>query len=81
MTAAKISLREGYGRGIMFSAGVCFTVIFQTYIASIFARYISNHHEVVDILQRIAFVVLCSKLNHPNDAKVVVIYAWSVCSW
>lgn len=57
MTAAKISLKEGYVRGIMFSVGVCVTVIFQTYIAAIFARYISNHQDVVDILQRVAFVV------------------------
>jgi len=57
MTAAKISLKEGYARGIMFSVGVCVTVIFQTYIAAIFARYISNHQDVVDILQRVAFVV------------------------
>jgi threonine/homoserine/homoserine lactone efflux protein len=57
MTAAKISLKEGYVRGIMFSAGVCVIVIFQTYIAAIFARYISNHQDVVDILQRVAFVI------------------------
>jgi threonine/homoserine/homoserine lactone efflux protein len=57
MTAAKISLKEGYVRGIMFSVGVCVIVIFQTYIAAIFARYISNHQDVVDILQRVAFVI------------------------
>ncbi|MGM5469394.1 lysine transporter LysE [Flavobacteriaceae bacterium LMO-SS05] len=57
MSAAKISLKEGYSRGIMFSVGVCITVIFQTYIAAIFARYISNQQDVVDILQRVAFVV------------------------
>jgi threonine/homoserine/homoserine lactone efflux protein len=57
MTAAKIGLKEGYNRGIMFSVGVCVIVIFQTYIAAIFARYISNHQDVVDILQRVAFVV------------------------
>ena len=57
MTAAKISLKEGYTRGIMFSVGVCVIVIFQTYIAAIFARYIINHQDVVDILQRVAFVV------------------------
>ena len=57
MTAAKISLKEGYSRGLMFSVGVCITVIFQTYIAAIFSRYISNHPDVVDILQRVAFVV------------------------
>lgn len=57
MTAAKISLKEGYSRGLVFSVGVCVTVIFQTYIAAIFSRYISNHPDVIDILQRVAFVV------------------------
>lgn len=57
MTAAKISLKEGYARGIMFSAGVCVIVVFQTYIAALFARYISNDHSVIKVLQRVAFVV------------------------
>ena len=57
MTAAKISLKEGAGRGIMFSSGVCLVVFVQTYIAAIFARYLSNRHEVVEILQRVAFVL------------------------
>ena len=57
MTAAKISLKEGYVRGMMFSIGACVTVAFQTSIATIFAKYISNHHDVVDILQRAAFVI------------------------
>ncbi|MBN4085008.1 LysE family transporter [Flavobacteriaceae bacterium AH-315-B10] len=57
MTAAKISLKEGYSRGIMFSIGVCLIVIAQTYIAVIFARYLSNHPDVIDILQRVAFVI------------------------
>lgn len=57
MTAAKISLKEGYVRGIMFSIGVCVVVLIQTYIAAIFARYLSIHQEVIDILQRAAFVI------------------------
>ena len=57
MTAAKISLKEGHVRGVMFSIGVCLIVIVQTYLASIFAKYISNHVEVIDILQRVAFVI------------------------
>ena len=57
MTAAKISLKEGHVRGIMFSIGVCIIVFAQTYIAAIFARYLSIHAEVIDILQRIAFVI------------------------
>lgn len=57
MTAAKISLKEGYNRGILFSVGVCIIVACQTYIAAIFARYLMNHQDVVDILQRVAFVI------------------------
>jgi threonine/homoserine/homoserine lactone efflux protein len=57
MTAAKISLREGPGRGITFSSGVCLIVFVQTYIAAIFARYLSNRPDVVEILQRVAFVI------------------------
>ena len=57
MTAAKISLKEGHSRGIIFSIGVCVIVIVQTYIATIFSRYLSNHPEVVDVLQRVAFVI------------------------
>ena len=57
MTAAKISLKEGYNRGILFSIGVCVIVFLQTYIASMFARYLSNHQDVVEILQRVAFVI------------------------
>ncbi|MDP5157883.1 MAG: lysine transporter LysE [Flaviramulus sp.] len=57
MTAAKISLKEGHVRGVMFSIGVCVIVIAQTYLAAIFARYLSMHPEVVDILQRVAFII------------------------
>lgn len=76
MTAAKISLKEGAGRGIMFSSGVSLVVFVQTYIAAIFARYLSNRPEIVEILQRVAFVlfvlitiyflVLASKQNEPK---------------
>lgn len=57
MTAAKISIKEGYSRGLMFSIGVCVVVIIQTLIAVIFARYLSKHPEIVQILQRVAFVL------------------------
>lgn len=57
MTAAKISLKEGHTRGVVFSIGVCVIVIIQTYIAAIFARHLSSHLEIVDVLQRVAFVI------------------------
>ena len=57
MTAAKVSLKDGYARGIMFSVGACVIIIFQAYIDTLFARYLSNHQDVVDVLQRVAFVI------------------------
>ncbi len=57
MTAAKIGLKEGPGRGISFSSGVCLIVFIQTYVAAIFARYLSNRPDIVEILQRVAFVI------------------------
>lgn len=57
MTAAKISLKEGHTRGVVFSIGVSTIVLIQTYVAAIFASYLSHHPEIVDILQRVAFVV------------------------
>ena len=57
MTAAKISLKESSSRGIVFSIGVCAIVCLQTYLAAIFAKYMSKHSEVIDILQRVAFVI------------------------
>lgn len=57
MTAAKISLKEGANHGVLFSIGVCVIVCVQTYLAAIFAKYLSNHPEVIDILQRVAFVI------------------------
>lgn len=57
MNAAKISLKEGYSRGITFSIGVCTVVIIQCYVAVLFARYLSNHPDIVDILQRVAMVI------------------------
>ncbi|HAB28371.1 MAG TPA: lysine transporter LysE, partial [Xanthomarina gelatinilytica] len=55
MTAAKISLKEGHARGIMFSLGASLTFLFQTLIATVFARYLSKHPDVIDILQQVAF--------------------------
>ncbi|MDG1728262.1 MAG: LysE family transporter [Algibacter sp.] len=57
MTVAKISLKEGHVRGIMFSLGVCVVVLVQTYLAAIFARYLSMHPEVIGILRIVALVI------------------------
>jgi threonine/homoserine/homoserine lactone efflux protein len=57
MSAAKISLKEGHVRGFVFSIGVCIIVGFQTYLALIFAKYLSQHPDVVDVLKRVALVL------------------------
>ena len=57
MAAAKISLKEGYSRGVVFSIGVCTTVIIQTTIAVTFARYLSKHPDIINVLERVALVL------------------------
>ncbi|MGY0391555.1 LysE family transporter [Bizionia sp. KMM 8389] len=57
ITAAKISLKEGNTRGVMFSLGACFIIIFQALLATIFARYLSNHPGVIDVLRIVALVI------------------------
>ena len=60
MSAAKISMREGRRKGLMFSLGVCITVFIQTYIALIFARYLDRHPEIIDVLQKVALGIFLS---------------------
>ena len=57
VTAAKISLKEGYVRGIVFSLGVCLINLFQIYLAAIFSRYLSKHPEVISILRLIGLMI------------------------
>lgn len=57
MTAAKISLKEGHARAFVFSIGVCVIVAIQTYLATIFAKYLNQHPDVIDILKRVALVI------------------------
>ncbi|PKA82653.1 threonine/homoserine/homoserine lactone efflux protein [Ulvibacter sp. MAR_2010_11] len=60
MSAAKISMAEGRKKGLLFSIGVCVTVIIQTYVALLFARYLDKHPEVVDTLQKMALgIFIC----------------------
>ena len=57
MSAAKISLKEGHVRGFVFSIGVCVVVGVQTYLALIFAKYLNQHPDVIDVLKRVALVL------------------------
>ncbi len=60
MSAAKISMKEGRKAAILFSIGVCVVVFIQTYVALLFARYLDQHREVVDLLQKVALgIFIC----------------------
>lgn len=61
MTAAKLSVRDGRNKAIMFALGATFTVLFQTYLAVLFAKFIDRNPEIINLLQEIGlgiFVLL-----------------------
>ena len=57
MTAAKISTQEGKNVALSFALGTSVIIFFQTFIAVLFARFISNHQEIVSTLQEIGIFV------------------------
>ena len=60
MSAAKISMKEGSKKALLFSAGVCVTVLVQTYVALLFARYLDKNPDVIDMLQKVALgIFIC----------------------
>lgn len=60
MSAAKISRNEGRKKAMLFSIGVCFTVLIQTYIALLAARYLDNNPEIIKTLQKVALgIFIC----------------------
>ena len=60
MSAAKISMAEGRKKAFLFSLGVSTTVLIQTFIALIFARYIDKNPDIVDMLQKVALGIFVS---------------------
>lgn len=60
MYAAKVSVKEGRKRAMTFSLGVCVTVMLQTFVALIFARFLDMHPEYVDMLQKVGLgIFIC----------------------
>ncbi|MEO5775947.1 MAG: lysine transporter LysE [Flavobacterium sp.] len=57
MTAAKISLQEGKNEALNFALGASVIIFFQTFIAVMFARFISIHQEIIATLQEIGIFV------------------------
>ncbi|MCA6422116.1 MAG: lysine transporter LysE [Flavobacterium sp.] len=57
MTAAKISLNEGKSGALSFAFGAASIILFQTLLALLFARFISNHLEIVSTIEEIAIFI------------------------
>jgi threonine/homoserine/homoserine lactone efflux protein len=57
MTAAKISTQEGKNVALSFAFGASVIIFFQTFIAVLFARFISIHEEIVSTFQEIGIFV------------------------
>jgi len=57
MTAAKVSVREGRTRALIFAGGATAVVIIQTFIAVIFARFIDKNPDIVILLREIGLAI------------------------
>jgi threonine/homoserine/homoserine lactone efflux protein len=57
LTAAKISVKDGNNRALMFVFGALIVIFFQTLVALIFARYIDSHQQIGLLLREIGFVI------------------------
>lgn len=79
ITAAKISVTQGYSPSIWFSIGACLVVLLQTYIAISVARYLSKHPDVIAILKLVAIILFAlisiyfiaiAKIKPETQAKI-----------
>ena len=57
MSAAKISINDGKIRATIFALGACTVVLFQTYLAILFAKFIDNNPSIINILREIGLFV------------------------
>ncbi|WP_296143175.1 LysE family transporter [uncultured Flavobacterium sp.] len=57
MTAAKISVRDGRSRALIFVAGALVVIFFQTYIAVAFAKLINSRPDLIYMLQEIGLAL------------------------
>jgi threonine/homoserine/homoserine lactone efflux protein len=55
MTAAKISIRDGRERAMMFILGALIIIFFQTLSAVLFARYIDARPDIIVLLREVGF--------------------------
>jgi threonine/homoserine/homoserine lactone efflux protein len=57
MTAAKVSIRDGHEKALIFITGAVIIIIFQTLAAILFARYIDSRPDVVVLLRELGLVI------------------------
>lgn len=57
MTAAKISVRDGRERAVMFITGALVIIFFQTLSAVLFARYIDSRPDIIVLLREVGFAI------------------------
>ena len=57
MTAAKVSAVDGRSEAISFASGATIIVLFQTYIALLFAKFIFSRQDIINILQEVGVVL------------------------
>jgi threonine/homoserine/homoserine lactone efflux protein len=83
MTAARISLRDGRRRAVIYSLGAVTVIFFQTYVAVSFAKFINSNPGVISLLQEIGlgifivltiyFLVIAKKPITKQEEEVVTI--------
>uniref|UniRef100_UPI004049172D lysine transporter LysE n=1 Tax=Flavobacterium sp. TaxID=239 RepID=UPI004049172D len=57
MTAVKVNHQNGTTRALWFLSGATIIVFFQSLVAVLFARFLSNRIDIMNILQEIGFVL------------------------
>ncbi|HEX8563691.1 MAG TPA: LysE family transporter [Flavobacterium sp.] len=57
MTAAKMGVREGRTRALVFASGASIVVFFQTFIAVVFAKYLDQNPDVIVALREAGLAV------------------------
>lgn len=81
MTAAKISVRDGRDRAIVFALGATVVVFVQTYIAVSFAKFINRRPDIIYLLEEIGlgiftlltiYFLFIAKKPEPKDEEEVV---------
>jgi threonine/homoserine/homoserine lactone efflux protein len=60
MTAAKVSIRDGRDRAMMFITGAMIIVFSQTLSAILFARYIDSRPDIIILLREVGFGIFAA---------------------